>query len=122
MDVLVAGERGELLDPRLDVVPGDPLAGRDGVEVDLLDDGLVGLHDAVRHLDPEVALRLEHGDPELPLEDDLVLRRPDPDQVVGGVAVRQDVGDVRCAHAAQTPAAMSVRWWLPATDSASTPA
>ena len=36
--VLVPGERVELLDARLDVVPGDPLAGGDGVEVHLVDD------------------------------------------------------------------------------------
>ena len=39
--VLVPGQRAELLDARLDVVAGDPLAGRDGGEVDLLDDALV---------------------------------------------------------------------------------
>ena len=37
VDVLVPGQRGELLDPRLDVVPGDPLARGDGVEVDVVD-------------------------------------------------------------------------------------
>ena len=42
MDVLVAGQRVELLDPRLHVVAGDPLAGGDRVEVDLVDDVLVG--------------------------------------------------------------------------------
>ena len=47
MDVLVPGERAELLDPRLHVVPGDPLALGDRGEVDLVDDPLVGLDDAV---------------------------------------------------------------------------
>ena len=63
------------------------------VEVDLVDDRLVGLDDPVGHVDAEVALRLEHGDPELPLEHDLVLGRPDPGQVGGGVAGGEDVGD-----------------------------
>ena len=56
MDVLVPGERAELLDARLHVVAGDPLAGGDRVEVDLVDDRLVGLDDAVGHVDAEVAL------------------------------------------------------------------
>ena len=55
VDVLVAGEGAELLDARLHVVPGDPLAGGDAVEVDLVDDRLVVLDDAVGHLDAEVA-------------------------------------------------------------------
>ena len=84
----------ELLDPRLHVVPGDPLAGGDRVEVDALsDDVLVGLDDAVGHVDAEVALGLEHRDPELPLEHDLVLGRPDLGQVGAGVAGGEDVGD-----------------------------
>ena len=93
MDVLVAGERAELLDPRLHVVPGDPLAGGDRVEVDLVDDRLVGLDHAVGHVDAEVALRLEHRDPEPPLEHDLVLGRPDRGQVGAGVPGGEDVGD-----------------------------
>ena len=73
VDVLVPGQRRELLDPRLDVVAGDPLAGRDRVEVDLVDDVAVGLDDPVGYVDAEVALRLQHGDPEPAFEDDLVL-------------------------------------------------
>ena len=67
----------ELLDARLHVVAGDPLARGDRREVDVVDDRLVGLDDAVGDVDAEVALRLEHGDPELALEHDLVLGRPD---------------------------------------------
>ena len=93
MDVLVAGQGRELLDPRLDVVPGDPLPGRDAGQVDVVDHLLVGLDHAVGHVDAEVALRLEHGDPEPALEDHLVLGRPDGDQVGAGVAGGQDVGD-----------------------------
>ena len=51
------------------------------LEVDLVDDRLVGLDHAVGHVDAEVALRLEHGDPQLPLEHDLVLGRPDLGQL-----------------------------------------
>ena len=84
---------GELLDARLHVVAGDPLARGDGVEVDPVDDRLVGLDDAVGHVDAEVALRLQHRDPQLALEDDLVLGRPDRGEVGAGVAGGQDVGD-----------------------------
>ncbi len=56
VDLLGAGQRGELLDPRLDVVSGHSLARRDRLEVNLVDDGLVRLHNTVRHLDPQLAL------------------------------------------------------------------
>ena len=81
VDVLVAGERGELLDAGLHVVAGDPLAGLDRREVDLVDDRLVGLDHAVGHVDAEVALGPEHGQPQPPLEHDLVLGRPQRDQL-----------------------------------------
>jgi hypothetical protein len=69
--VLVAGEGGELLDPRLHVVARDPLPSSDGGEVDVVDDGLVGLDHPVGHLDAEVALGPQHRDPEAALEHDL---------------------------------------------------
>ena len=100
VDVLVTGERAELLDPRLHVVPGHPLARGDRLQVDLVDDVLVGLDHAVGHVDAEVALRLQHGDPQLPLEHDLVLRRPDRGEVGAGVPGGEDVGD---AHVVQFP-------------------
>ena len=71
VDVLVAGERVELLDARLHVVPGDPLARGDRGEVDLVEDRLVGLDDAVGDVDAEVALGPQHREPQLPLEHDL---------------------------------------------------
>ena len=61
---------------------------------------LVGLDDAVGHVDAEVALGPQHRDPQPPLEHDLVLGRPDLDQVGAGVAGGQDVGD---AHGASVP-------------------
>jgi hypothetical protein len=118
VDVLVPGEGAELLDACLHVVAGDPLAGSDRGQVDPVHDRAVVLQHAVRHVDAQVALRLEDGDPELPLEDDLVLRRPEPDQLGRGVAVRQHVRD---AHG-PTPAAMSVRCRLPRITISSTPA
>jgi hypothetical protein len=53
-----------------------PFARGDRVKVNLVDDLLVGLDHAVGHIDAEVFLRPEHGDPKPPLEHDLVLRRP----------------------------------------------
>src|SRR5690606_27967110 len=97
VDVLVAGERRELLDACLHVVARDPLTLGDRRQVDALltlgDDRLVGLHDAVGHVDAEVALGLQHSHPELTLQDDLVLRRPDRGEVGAGVAGGEHVGD-----------------------------
>jgi hypothetical protein len=91
--VLVPGQRAELLDARLHVVAGDALAGRDGGQVDLLDDPLVVLHDAVGHVDAELALGPQHRDPQPALQHDLALGRPQLDQLGTGVPRRQDVGD-----------------------------
>ena len=78
VDVLVAGQRRELLDAGLHVVAGDPLAGVDRLR------GRPGRRPPRRPRStpsgtstPEVALGPQHGDPELPLEHDLVLGRPD---------------------------------------------
>ena len=54
---------------------------RDRVEVDVVDDLLVGLDHAVGHLDAEVALGDQHGQPQPALQHDLVLRRPDAGQL-----------------------------------------
>ena len=81
VDVLVAGQRVELLDPRLDVVASDPFAGVDGGQVDLVDHGpirgqhLVGVVGGEVHA--EVALRLQHSQPQLPFGDDLALGSPE---------------------------------------------
>ena len=93
VDLLVAGERAELLDPGLHVVAGDPLPRVDRREVDLVDHGLVGLDRAVRHLDAELLLRPEHGQPEPALQDDLLFRRPELRERRGGVPRRQDIRD-----------------------------
>jgi hypothetical protein len=50
VDLLVTGQLGELVDPRLDVVLGDAVTRRDRVEIDLLDDRSVGLDDLGRTL------------------------------------------------------------------------
>ncbi len=92
VDVLGAGECSELLDAGLHVVAGDLLAVGDRLEVDLVDDGLVRLDDAVGRLDTEILLGHEDGDPQSALEDDLVLRRPDARQLRRCVSAGQNVG------------------------------
>ena len=57
VDVLVPGQRRELLDARLHVVAGDALTPSDRVEVDLLDHRLVGLDDFVDKVIPELQRR-----------------------------------------------------------------
>ncbi len=109
VDVLVAGQRVELLDPRLHVVPGDPLAGRDRVEVDLVDDVAVVGHHPVGNGDAQVALYLEHGDPQPALEHDLVLRRPDPGEVGPGVPGCQDIRHSHVRDGHLTPGLPSTR-------------
>ena len=71
MDELVAGQGRELLDAGLDVVAGDPLPGGDRVEVDLVDDRLVGLDHPVGDVEALRPLGPQDGHPEPPLEHDL---------------------------------------------------
>ncbi len=72
VDVLVPCQCRELLDPRLHVVAGTPRVlrstrgprcrRRPGTSMT-----------AVEDVEPEVTLRLQHSEPQLPLEDDFVL-------------------------------------------------
>ena len=70
------GQRGELLDARLHVVPGDPLTFGDRGQVDrrhaLVHDLLVGLDRAGRDGHAQVGLRTQHRQPQLALQHDLV--------------------------------------------------
>jgi hypothetical protein len=110
VDVLVAGERTELLDPGLHIVAGDALPSRDRGQVDLPDDGLVVLDDAIGDVDAEILLSLHHRDPEPALQHDLVFGRPDLGQVRSGVPGGQNVGE---GHDLLAFSAMSVRCWAP---------
>jgi len=93
VDVLVSGERGELLDARLDVVPGDALPRRDAGEVHVVEHPLVRLDDAVRDVDAEVALGPQHRQPQAALGADLLLWRPDGRHLGRRVPGGQDVRD-----------------------------
>jgi hypothetical protein len=73
VDVLVPGERGELLDPGLHVVAGDPFAGGDRREVDLVEDAFVVLDHPVGDRHAEVVLRAQDGEPEPALGAHLLL-------------------------------------------------
>ena len=48
----------------------------DGREIDLIDHGFVVRDDLFRDVHPEASLRSQHGQPEFPLEHDLVLSGP----------------------------------------------
>ena len=107
--VLVPGERVELLDARLDVVARDPLAGGDRGEVDVVDHGAVVVEDTVGDVDPELGLRGEHRDPQLALEGDLALGRPQRRQRGRGVPPGEHVRDHRCTHVAEPTAPVGAR-------------
>ncbi len=95
VDLLVAGEGVELLDPGLHVMPGDLLALGDGGQVHLVEHALVVGEGGVRHLDPEVLLSAQHRQPQLTLQLHLLLGGPQDGQLRGGVAAGQDIGDAR---------------------------
>ena len=95
VDVLVAGQFAELVDPRLHVVAGASLAGPDRIEVDAVLDVLVGGDGLVGHGQTQVALGLGHGDPQLALEQDAPLRAPDGLEGRAGVAFGEDVRNHR---------------------------
>ncbi|CAB4930863.1 unannotated protein [freshwater metagenome] len=67
MHVLVASERRELLDPCFDVVPGDLLAFTNRLKIHVPEHRFVRFDHPSGHLDAEIALGLEHRNPELPL-------------------------------------------------------
>ncbi len=98
VDLLVAGECIEFLDACLHVVAGDPLAVRDGLEVDVVDDALVVVDGAGRNVDAQLCLRTQHRHPQLTLEHDLVLGRPQSNKLGAGVTVGKDIRDA--AHEA----------------------
>ena len=91
MDELPARQLGELLQPRLHVMQRHPLPLQDGPEIDDVLDAFVILDRLGRDRHAEVLLRLHHRDPEIPLQQDAPLGRPD---VLDGRATHS----VRQAH------------------------
>ena len=91
VDVLMAGKGAELLDAGLHVVAGDLLAPTDRLEVDLIDHRPVVGDDPVGEVDTEVPLGLEDSHPELALEHDLALGRPELGHGPTGIAGGEDV-------------------------------
>ena len=94
MDVLSASQVAELFNAGLHIVASNTLTGGNGVEVNLIDDLLIRLDSALRHLNSAGDLSLQNGNPELALEDDLVLRAPQLRQGRRGVSVSKDVCDL----------------------------
>ena len=115
MHVLVAGQRVELLDPRLDVVPGDLLPLGHAGQVDPIEHRPVRGEHRLRivagQVDPEIVLGGQHGEPEPAFGDDLALRGPDFPHRGRGVAVGQHVADheVTAGSPCSAAAAMSER-------------
>ena len=91
--MLVARQRVELLDARLDVVAQHPLALGDRGQVDVVDHPLVVVDHAVGNLDAQLGLRAQHRQPQSALADDLGLGRPDRHHLVAGVPTGQHVGN-----------------------------
>ncbi len=91
VDVLVAGEFGELLDAGLDVVLGDALALGDRGEVDLLEHALVVGDHAVGDGHAQLVLGLEHRQPQAPLGLDLADRVPDVAHFLRGVPLGEHI-------------------------------
>jgi hypothetical protein len=89
----VAGQSRELLQPGLDVVAGDTLAGVDRVEVDRVDHGSVVVDRLGRDRDAEVALGGHDRHPQLALQADLGHGRPQLHHRLAGVTGRQHIGE-----------------------------
>ena len=94
VNVLGASQVAELFNAGLHIVASNTLTCGNGVEVNLVDDLLVCLDSALRHLNSAGDLSLQNGNPELALEDDLVLRAPQLRQSRRGVSVSKDVCDL----------------------------
>ena len=94
VDLLEASEVVELLNAGLHVVAGDLLPLGDGGQVHLVEDLLIGGRSLGRDLDAEFLLSLHHGEPELALHLDLLLRGPQVGHLRGGIAGGEDVGNI----------------------------
>lgn len=93
VDELAFREFGKFFDARFHVVEGDAFAFRDGDEIDGGFDALVVLDGVGGDRHAEIALSLHYGDPEIALEGDAAVLRPDSLHGARGVAFGEDVGD-----------------------------
>ena len=97
VDVLVAGQRRELLDAGLDVVAGDPFPGGDRRQIDGVGacggDLLVGGDRVVGDVHAQIALGAQDRDPQLPFQHDLALGRPEVGHGRRCVPPGQDIRD-----------------------------
>ena len=93
VDELPLGQLGEFFDACLHVVERGALALLDPGDVDLGADALVVLDRLGRDGDAEVALGLHHGNPEIALEQDAAVGRPDLAHGGRSVALGQHVGN-----------------------------
>ena len=91
MNVLGASQFTELFNAGLHIVASNTLTGGNGIEVNLVDDLLIRLDSALRNLNSAGDLGLQNCNPELALEDDLVLRAPQLRQSRRSVSVSKDV-------------------------------
>ncbi len=93
MDQLVTGQGVELVEAGLDVVAEGLLAASDRGEIHPLGRLAVGGNGLLGYLQPQLALRLQHLDPQTPLEDDPSGGGPQLRHLGGGVARSEDVLD-----------------------------
>ena len=96
VDVLVAGEVAELLDAGLHIMAGDALAVVNGLNINAALHALVSVDGLLRNVQPQVLLRLHHGDPELALQHDSALCGPNALHGVRRIAPGQYVR--YCVH------------------------
>jgi hypothetical protein len=93
VDELPLGQLGEFLNARLHVVKRDALALLDALDIHVAAHTLVVLDGLGRDGHAEVLLRLHDGDPEIALQQDAPVGRPDRLHRGRGIALGEHVGD-----------------------------
>ena len=89
VDMLVAGEVAEFLNAGFHVVTRHAFAGVDALHIHLFLHALVGINRLLRNIQPQVFLGLHHSNPELTLQHNAALGRPDGFHGIGGVTPGQ---------------------------------
>ena len=96
VNVFVTCQRAELFYAGFHIVTGHLFPVGNRGEVDLRYCCGVRLDHTVGHIDAEVFLRLQHGDPQLSFEHDLGFGRPDTNHSNAGVSIGKNVR--QCHH------------------------